>query len=911
MTFGWSGEHMIGVGDFNGDGIGDPIFNEDANSPSSWIWYSDYPDGTPGLLKSVTDELGGTVSLKYTPSSRFDHDFMPFVMPLVTSLSHDDGRGQVAETNYAYEGGKYDVTERRFLGFAKVTETKPLANGETARPSVETMLRQDVASYGLPESVTYKDGSGTVRKVVTHSYAVNAATKPYTALRTASETALTQNEVGTVPGSQYQHPTNVGDVAVYYQGLIDGHLAQIATIEGQISTTEGQISSLNTQIATTQSDITTLEGEIANTEALIAQYEQERASNQASANFFWWWPSLAASYQAAADAAEANRIAQEAILATQQTDLANLQTALSNQQTQLSNAQTSLTGLQTDLANEQAALADDQARLADYQLQSPLGGGWGVAGNPLTLTTRIERFHDGYGNVIEERHLGRTDVAGDETTRVSTYVANTTDHIVSLPSVMSVHAGSGTSGALLSQEQLSYDGGAHGVAPTKGHVTARTVLRSSDGSLPAIAMSYGYDAHGNRTHEVDGEGNRTEWDYDTTYNLYPVTERNALYFGGDTRHQVTRTYNAVCGVAATLTDLNGVQHTYGQDVFCRHYNHVNTVTGAEERIVYMDEGNAAAQRFLKAKRRPNGANNWTNRYSYFDGRGRVYVEIECVPDCHTDSFRVSTVHDERNNVKSVSHPYVFGATQYKTLNTYDWADRVVSTTNPDGSSRTMDYLVANTIPAGNDAGNVPLTAVRLSDELGRTSVAVTGTRGKVIYSHKETANSKEWHSYDAFDRLTGVKDNIGATWSYSYDLAGNRLSVSDPDLGNWSYAYDQKGRLTSQSDARGSVTAMTYDGLDRPLTRTITAPVVADPVLAQFTYDEARSGYYNVGQLTSASNSSAARTIDYHASGNEAKNEVTIDGATHTTTTGEDLGELPVWKLYDPHLVTVGSAASP
>ncbi|MDA4848912.1 toxin TcdB middle/N-terminal domain-containing protein, partial [Hoeflea poritis] len=316
---------IIAIGDFNGDSISDPIISPVSGTQlNSTVWYSDYPDGTPGLLKSVTDELGGTVSLKYTPSSRFDHDFMPFVMPLVTSLSHDDGRGQVAETNYAYEGGKYDVAERRFLGFAKVTETKPLANGETARPSVETMLRQDVASYGRPESVTYKDGSGTVRKVVTHSYAVNAATKPYTALRTASETALTQNEA--------------------------------------------------------------------------------------------------------------------------------------------------------------------------------------TSGSPVTLTTRVERFHDVYGNVIEERHLGRTDVAGDETTRAMAYVANTADHIVSLPSVMSVHAGSGTSGALLSQEQLSYDGAAHGVAPAKGHVTARTVLRSSDGSLPAIAMSYGYDAHGNRTHEVDGEG---------------------------------------------------------------------------------------------------------------------------------------------------------------------------------------------------------------------------------------------------------------------------------------------------------------------------------------------------------------------------------------------------------------------
>ncbi|MCP4407853.1 MAG: hypothetical protein GY807_08850 [Gammaproteobacteria bacterium] len=135
--------------------------------------------------------------------------------------------------------------------------------------------------------------------------------------------------------------------------------------------------------------------------------------------------------------------------------------------------------------------------------------------------------------------------------------------------------------------------------------------------------------------------------------------------------------------------------------------------------------------------------------------------------------------------------------------------------------------------------------------------------------------------------------------------------MSDPDLGNWSYTYDQVGRLTSQIDARGTVTAMSYDAVGRPLSHTITSPVVADPVLATNTYDEQRTGYYNMGQLTSASNSSASRTIDYHASGNLAKNEVTIDGVTHTTHVGEDKGELPIWKLYDPHLVAIGSAASP
>ncbi|MEX3012100.1 RHS repeat-associated core domain-containing protein, partial [Hoeflea sp. TYP-13] len=717
----------IGTGDFNGDGISDPIYNYQGGSSNSWVWYSNYADGTPGLLKTVTDELGGTVTLKYTPSSRYAHTFMPFVMPLVTSLAHSDGRGQVAETNYSYEGGKYDTGERRFLGFSKVVETKPLASGEASRPTVETMLRQDVASYGAPESVTYKDGAGTVRKVVTHTYAVNTATKPYTALRTATETALTENDA--------------------------------------------------------------------------------------------------------------------------------------------------------------------------------------TSGSAITLTTRIERSYDGYGNVIEERKLGRTGITGDETTQASSIVANVSDYILSMPSTVSVYEGSGTSGTLLSREQLSYDGGAHGVAPTKGHVTGRTVLRSSDASLPSMAMSYGYDAYGNKTHEVNGAGNRTEWDYDATYHLYPVATRNALYFGGDTRQQTTQTFNAVCGAPASLTDLNGVLHTYGQDVFCRHYNHVNTVSGAEEQVFYANEGNPTTQYVRKRKLLPQSNGDWSVNDVYFDGRGRVRYDWTWWGSGQP-GVGVATEFDARNNIWRESHPR-FAEMLIWTTHTYDWADRVVSTQNPDGSSRSMAYLLSNSVPAGNVAGNVPLTAVRLTDELNRTSVAVTSTRGKVIYQHKETANTKEWHSYDAFDRLIGVKDNIGALWSYAYDLAGNRLSVSDPDLGNWSYAYDQAGRLTSQTDARGIVTAMSYDAIGRPLSRTITSPVVSDPVLATNTYDEQRSGYYNMGQLTSASNANASRTIDYHPSGNVAKNGVTIDGATHTTMIGEDKGELPIWKLYDPHLVAVGSAASP
>ncbi|WP_374568162.1 RHS repeat domain-containing protein, partial [Nitratireductor sp. ZSWI3] len=124
----------------------------------------------------------------------------------------------------------------------------------------------------------------------------------------------------------------------------------------------------------------------------------------------------------------------------------------------------------------------------------------------------------------------------------------------------------------------------------------------------------------------------------------------------------------------------------------------------------------------------------------------------------------------------------------------------------------------------------------------------------------------------------------GAQWSYSYDLVGNRLTVSDPDLGNWSYKYDGANRLVEQRDARGTVTTMRYDQLGRLLERQVTSPSVANPILLSNTYDEARTGYYNVGQLTTSETPGVVvHRIDWRASGNEAKRvtTVTAGGTTH------------------------------
>jgi YD repeat-containing protein len=105
-------------------------------------------------------------------------------------------------------------------------------------------------------------------------------------------------------------------------------------------------------------------------------------------------------------------------------------------------------------------------------------------------------------------------------------------------------------------------------------------------------------------------------------------------------------------------------------------------------------------------------------------------------------------------------------------------------------------------------------------------------------------------------------------------MASRRTSADDPDLGLWTYEYDLAGRLTEQTGARGLETTLTYDQLGRVLTKTSERPGgQLDKVTDS--YDEERSGFENVGRLTTATMAlgatilitTAEQTFDYDQEG--------------------------------------------
>lgn len=715
-------------GDFNGDGLPDFVRTK------STMWMSNTGTGGPNLLRNVVLETGGTIAVNYTPSTRWTNTFMPQVLHAVTKLTVNDGRGTAAVTDYAYAGGRYDPKARKFLGYRTITATKPLAAGEAARPVVVTTYRQDLASYGLPEKTVFRNGANTASKTVAESYSVNATTKPYRALNTATETTL---------------------------------------VEGS------------------------------------------------------------------------------------------------------------------------------------------------------TLVLRKERSFDAYGNVIHIRDFGRKDLTGDETWTAIAYTSNPTAYIVSLPRIKWIRSGGFDAATAITeqQENLYYDGAtATTTAPTKGNLTSKRYYKSLLPAETSYVESFTYDAYGNKLSHVDGVGNRTEWDYDATYHLYPVKERAPKYFAkgslaADTRFVTTLTFDTVCGLPKTKVDWNGVTESYTYDPFCRPYGYTNSGTGKYLNTRYENEGKPTSQAIVSSEPLSTGSGTVFSR-TYYDGLGRPW-RVQSSPDVAGGQARLTdTGYDGRGNVAKTTFAYFANETAQWTQNSYDWRDRVVKTVNPDASQRTYAFNVQPATSVGGTS-NLPVMEMRMVDEGGELHRTYTDKDDNVILTSGNLAGTwiNESRSYDVVGRLRGVRDHSGAVWTYSYDLMGNRLTAKDPDLGSWSYAYDNANRLVSQMDARGAVTTLSYDQMDRLLTKQVKAAGESAATATTInTYDEADSGAtHNVGLLTRAANDNAAHTYSrtLTGSGSMLTTTTVIGDTTHTTVETKGKNDQTVSKAYSPARVEVGSASQP
>lgn len=507
--------------------------------------------------------------------------------------------------------------------------------------------------------------------------------------------------------------------------------------------------------------------------------------------------------------------------------------------------------------------------------------------------------YDAFGNVTQVVSYGECDgsaypncgTTNDESTVSTSYLPNNTDsYIVGLPITQRLYSGTTATGpALLAETLIAYD--QQGIAvpdigkkPVRGDAT-HTLKWLKERGVHVIARQE-YDGYGNVTKSIDEVGNSTKTNYDTTYHVYPTAITNAL-------GQVsTITPDLVCGLPKETVGLNGASDltTTGYDAFCR-VARVAGPLGGFRNETYRDFGTPTKQYLLVETPSADGVTlQWVK--TYFDGLGRQYkVSSKGVG---SEVVSQNTAYNKRGAVSSISEHFTSGTPKVQTY-TYDGLDRVTMATNFDGTRKTTAYQF--------------WTATD-TDEMGHVTSTTRDAFGNVV-SRQATVSGRALttkYTFDVAGRVTGITDPEGNVWGRAYDSLGRLVTARDPDRGKWTYTYFDNGPVKTQTDAKAQVTTFAYDALKRKTSESVGTG--AGAIVKSWTYDEPRSGYFNIGRLTTMTDSTGSATMDYDLAGRESRLVKTIGTSSFTFKQGYDAGGRLKWTTY-PDNDAVGTASVP
>ena len=148
---------------------------------------------------------------------------------------------------------------------------------------------------------------------------------------------------------------------------------------------------------------------------------------------------------------------------------------------------------------------------------------------------------------------------------------------------------------------------------------------------------------------------------------------------------------------------------------------------------------------------------------------------------------------------------------------YDGLGRLVTKTNPDGTTRSF---------AHDDADNL----TSLTDELGRTTTYAHDELGRVL-TETDAAGNVTTYRHDLLDRLVQITLPGGATYGWGYDARDRLVSVTEPG-GSTGFTWSNFDNLTSVIDALGGVTSFAHDADGRMTQMTRPDPDGAGPLEA-------------------------------------------------------------------------------
>jgi RHS repeat-associated protein len=519
-----------------------------------------------------------------------------------------------------------------------------------------------------------------------------------------------------------------------------------------------------------------------------------------------------------------------------------------------------------------------------------------------------------YGNttrVIESAWNGSAFVPY-RATRMLYYPNTSGAYLVGLPATKTIFSCPGGSCAfdnntLLNSTWYLYDGATnYASTPSTGVLTTQRILLRWAGagqSDPLFAdLKFGYDSWGNQVSVkmYTGMGTfgslasageqETTTVYDSAYHTYPVSTTNAL------NQSMTLQYNYSLGLPTQQTDPNGAVWTITYDSFGRLLTLRKPGDSSGTPTLSATYHDYWSPFTVTLQQKVDSAGGTMEVRRFYDGLGRLV---------QTQSAASDLAEGERDVVVDMLYD-AYGRLIRQTV-PYSIAKYSGSGNPWRGQNWSQAYTRTDYDPLGRVwrtiSTNGTVTAQFRYDDL---DIYATDAMGRVTHTQKDIwgrpvlvdppAGPEAEYTYDPLDRLTSVLI-AGKTTSIVYDLAGRKTGMDDPDMGGWSYGYDALGNLTMQIDARGCISALTYDSLNRLTGRDFSGPgQCATTAAVAYGYDQGTNG---IGRRTSMTDATGSTAWTYDARGRMTGQSKTLTGyGTYATAYGYGPADQLLWIRY-------------
>lgn len=482
--------------------------------------------------------------------------------------------------------------------------------------------------------------------------------------------------------------------------------------------------------------------------------------------------------------------------------------------------------------------------------------------------------YDAFNNVTTEFAWGDADKAEDEFNLYREYKPNLTNYVVDALAYESMK--SGFDNSLISKKYMMYDGASLAnwqTPPTLGDLTSTAVWLNTlfDGAGGYFTTTNTYYANGLLHTTTDPGAGVTTSTYDSFYGLLSANTQNALSQNTQTEWDYT------CNKVKTVTDPNNAQTTTTYDALCRT-ERIDTPLNGYTRYEYYNIGtpNGSDPQYVRSIRPPapgQTAEIW--EANYIDGLGREYLKMSS----RNESGEGHLVHwvknyNPRGDVLKQSQSYYSGSTptSYWTQFEYDGLNRPTKTIHPNNTFIKKEYTH---------------NSITVTDEKNHKFIDFYDAAERKV-KHREMTDNGVWiektNKYNPKGELIEVRDPNNNLWTMVYDSMGRRISYTDPDAGTVTNMYDWAGRTLKTTYNSGGSKTVVYDKLGRMTSEIQT--VGARPVIVySWTYDQPRSGYANIGKVTTHTYPLGQTIFNYDLAGRRKAETVTIGSNSYPLVT--------------------------